>query len=79
MARGWESKSVESQQEEAISEESKERGRMTPEQRAAKHRQEELALMRKKIEHDLAAATNPRHREMLEKALSDLDRQIQKA
>ena len=78
MARGWESKSIESQQEEAISEEGKERGRMTPEQREARRRQEELSLMRKKVEHDLALATNPRHREMLEKALTDLDRQIQK-
>lgn len=78
MARGWESKSVESQQEEAISEESKERGRMTPEQREARRRHEELTLMRKKVEHDLAAATNPRHREMLEKALRDLAGRIEK-
>ena len=51
---------------------------MTPEQREARRRQEELSLMRKKVEHDLALATNPRHREMLEKALTDLDRQMQK-
>lgn len=76
MARGWESKSVEAQQEEAVSEEGKERGRLTPEQLAARKRREELGLMRKKLEHDLAAATHPRHREMLEKGLADIDRQL---
>lgn len=76
MARGWESKSVEAQQEEAVSEEGKERARLSAAQLAARKRREELGLMRKKLEHDLAAATHPRHREMLEKALGDLDRQI---
>jgi hypothetical protein len=76
MARGWESKSVESQQEEAIAEPDQERGRLTAEQLAARKRREELGLMRKKLQHDLEAATHPRHREMLEKALGDLDRQL---
>jgi len=76
MARGWESKSVEAQQEESVSEPEKERGRLSPEQLAQRQRRAELLLMRKKLEHDLAAATHPRHREMLEKALSDLDSRL---
>jgi len=67
---------VEAQQEEAVSEASKERGQLSPEQMAARKRREELTLIRKKLEHDLAAATHPRHREMLEKALGDIDRQL---
>jgi len=53
-------------------------GQLTPEQLAARRRREELAMIRKKVEHDLAAATNPRHRQMLEQALADLDGQLQK-
>ena len=78
MARGWESKSVEAQQEESIAESGNPAGQLTPEQLAARRRREELGLMRKKIEHDLAVATNPRHRQMLEQALADLDGQLQK-
>ncbi|MDP9267753.1 MAG: hypothetical protein M3P27_05440 [Acidobacteriota bacterium] len=77
MARGWESKSVEAQQEEAIAESGNPVGQLTPEQLAVRRRREELGLIRKKVEHDLAAATNPRYRQMLEQALADLDGQLQ--
>ncbi len=78
MARGWESKSVEDQQAQAAEDAGKKSKQATPEELAARKRVAELGLMKKKLQHDLEAATNPRHREMLEKALSDLDRQIQK-
>ena len=68
---------MEAQQEEAIAESEKKSGQLTPEQLAARRKREGLALMRKKIEHDLAAATNPRYREMLEQALADLRSQIE--
>jgi hypothetical protein len=76
MARGWESKSVEAQQEEAVSDAGKERRQLTAEQVAARNRRAELGLMCRKLQHDLDAATNPRHREMLEQALQDLGRQL---
>jgi hypothetical protein len=76
MARGWESKSVEAQQEEAVAEASRELGQLTPEQLAARRRRAELELMRKKLEHDLAAATNPRYRQMLEQGIADLEQKL---
>ena len=77
MARGWESKSVEAQQEETIADSDAKTGQLTPEQLAARKRREELTLIRKKIEHDLAVATNPRHRQMLQQALADVTAQAQ--
>ncbi len=76
MARGWESKSVEQQQEEATSQKS---GgvRLTPEQIADTNRRRGLELSRNLIVRQLEAATNPRHRQMLEAALAELDRQLQ--
>jgi hypothetical protein len=79
MARGWESKSVEAQQEEAASAADKPTNQYSPERVAARQQREGLALMRKKLEHDLDAASNPRHREMLERALQDLDRRMKDA
>ena len=32
--------------------------------------------MRKKLEHDLAAATNPRYRQMLEQGIADLEQKL---
>jgi hypothetical protein len=76
MARGWESKSVEAQQEEANSQSAKPKVRLTPEE-AAHHRQREnLRLARQRILQQLAAAQNPKHRELLETALADLDEKL---
>ena len=75
MARGWESKSVEQQQEEAKS--SKHTGRaLTPEQIAEEQRRLGLELSRKRILDQLERASNPQHRHMLETALADLDHQL---
>jgi hypothetical protein len=76
MARGWESKSVESQQEEAATTESKGQP-LSAEALAARKKRQELELIRKKVEHDLEVAANPRHRQMLEQALADVDRRLQ--
>jgi hypothetical protein len=75
MARGFESKMVEFQQEEAA------RGRSTApalsgEEKARKARQEGLALARSRAAADLARATAPAHRRMLEQALAAIDQQI---
>ena len=75
MARGWESKSVEQQQEEANSNAA--RGpRLTPEQIAEQQRRQRLELSRKHIAQQLEVAGNPKHRQMLEAALKELDAQL---
>jgi hypothetical protein len=75
MARGWESKSVEQQQEEAKS--SSSRGKqLTPEQIAERQRRRGLELSRQRILQQLQVACNPQHRGMLEAALADLDAQL---
>jgi hypothetical protein len=75
MARGFESKQVESQQEEAA----------RPKFRSAALSQEEaeridrrrtLELSRARLTADLQRATVPAHRQMLEQALAALDGQI---
>ena len=76
MARGWESKSIEQQQEEATAQTSSHRTPLTPEQIATAQKREGLELSRKRITHQLKQATNPRHRQMLEAALHDLEAQV---
>jgi hypothetical protein len=76
MARGWESKSVEQQQEEASSNAAK-GPRLTPEQIAEQRRRRGLELSRNRIAQQLDAATNPRHRQMLEAALKELEKQLE--
>ncbi|HEX6802618.1 MAG TPA: hypothetical protein VF133_02980 [Terriglobales bacterium] len=76
MARGWESKSVEQQQEEAKAERTRKTELLTPEQTARRRRLATLELSRKQILHQLETASNPRHRQMLEAALADLNGQI---
>ena len=75
MARGWESKSVESQQEEharapaaAVA--------VPPEQRERIARRRTLELQRAKALADLARVTRPGHRAMLERALQEIEMQL---
>lgn len=77
MARGWESKSIEEQIESARTEKSVEHGRqLTPEEAERQRKRELLVLSRKHVEAQLAASKHPRHREMLEKALREIEQQI---
>jgi hypothetical protein len=77
MARGWESKSVEQQQEEATSK--KEGGEvLTREQIVERQRRQGLELSRQRILQQLQVACNPRHRQMLEAALAELDVQLER-
>ena len=72
MARGWESKNVESQQEEAQNQRDL-RPALTAEERARHDRRKglELALATKRGE--LAAAATEAHRAYLTRAISDLE------
>jgi hypothetical protein len=74
MARGWESKSIESQMESAESRRSAARAaRIDPAETERARQRESLHLSRTRILHDLEAAKNPRHREVLLAALKHLD------
>jgi hypothetical protein len=76
MARGWESKSVESQQADAAQANAPQKRPLSPEERSRQQQREGLLLSRKHISDQLANAENPRHRQMLEAALADLDAKI---
>ena len=75
MARGWESKSVEAQQDQALSREPRER-HVDPAELARRTRLATLTLARARAEADLRAASAPAHREMLTIAIADLDREM---
>jgi hypothetical protein len=75
VARGWESKSVELQQDDARSE-VEPKSRLTPEQREIESRKEGLKLSRSRTLGQLHAAENPRYRKILEQTLAELDEQI---
>jgi hypothetical protein len=76
MARGWESKSVEQQQEEFASNKGKGNQPLNPEQIAAEHERNGIELSRQHILQQLQVACNPRHRQMLEAALAELDQKL---
>jgi len=74
MARGWESKSVESQIESAEFRRRPSRGKPLTAPEAARLREREnLEMSRTRVLHDLEAANNPRYREILQAALKHLD------
>lgn len=75
MARGFESKSVEEQQAEAKREPAQNQ-RLTPEEMESRRKRDGLLLSRKNIQSQFNSATNANHRQMLEKALAELDRQL---
>jgi hypothetical protein len=76
VARGWESKSVEEQQSQAVSGPGPAKPLLTPAQIASQRRSQGLLLSRQHVLQQLAAAQNPRHREILQSALAELDAQI---
>jgi hypothetical protein len=78
MARGWESKGIEAQQEEAARGRGAGRAR-TPEQLARDDRRRSLELMRSCALADLSRASAPAHRAMLERAIASLDEQLEAA
>lgn len=76
MARGWESKAVESQQDEHDRAGKRPAGSSTPQQREREGRRQTLLLQRAKAQADLARATKPGHRAMLERAIEEIDKQL---
>jgi hypothetical protein len=77
MARGWESKSVEAQQDEAAGRTAPEKPRLTREAAARLRERESLRLSLQRVSQQLERSLNARHRSMLEQARADLERKIQ--
>ena len=77
MARGWESKEVESQIEaaEARASQSKKK-KISEEQVQLQRERESLELSRIRVVRDLASALNPKYKEQLQKTLDHLDEKL---
>jgi hypothetical protein len=76
MARGWESKSIESQQDDALRRQDL-KPALTPGERATAQQRATLALTRARLTADLGRATALPHRRMLERALAAVDAQLE--
>ena len=77
MARGWESKSVESQIEEGSRRESSREARSRDELERSRKR-ESLEMSRRSIAHDLETARTETHRAALQNALHFIDGELRK-
>ena len=77
MARGWESKAVEGQQETAGNEnQGEQKGYISPEQADLLRKREGLLLSRSRVLHDLEIARSPRYRDILQQALRHLESEL---
>jgi hypothetical protein len=77
MARGFDSKSVEYQQEEALRSRHEVKGRpLSEEERGRLQRRQTLKLARARTAADLARAVSPAQQEMLGRALAALDAEL---
>jgi hypothetical protein len=77
MARGWESKSVEAQQEEAAARTMPEKLRLTREAADRLREKESLRLALRNVTQQLERSHDSRHRSQLESARSDLQRRLE--
>ncbi|HEY3767187.1 MAG TPA: hypothetical protein VGN44_00810 [Candidatus Angelobacter sp.] len=77
MARGWESKSVESQMEEAKDEQAAGgKQRLTDAERKDQIERDNLKLSRAYVVSQIEVSTNERYTESLRQALSEIDRKL---
>lgn len=77
MARGWESKSVESQKEDA--DKASDWGKVTsPEERERRRKRESLELSRRRVLQEIETTRSEARRVSLEQALDFLDGEIEK-
>jgi LPS O-antigen subunit length determinant protein (WzzB/FepE family) len=79
MARGWESKAVADQIEEADERALRQASldNLSPEERARRDRLESLRLSRTRTLTQLEQATRPAHRQMLQRTLRALEAEIE--
>ena len=79
MARGWESKSVESQMEAAASRPPNVAAfKPDPTTVQIQYKRDSLTMSRTRVLHDLQNAANPRYRAQLQSALAYLDQELAK-
>jgi hypothetical protein len=76
MARGWESKFVEAQQDEAAARSAAEKPRLTREAANRLREKENLRLALQSVMHQLERTQDLRHRSLLESSRRDLERKI---
>jgi hypothetical protein len=77
MARGWESKAVESQIESAATRREQARAnQVKAEEISLQRERESLELSRTRVLQDLAKAANPKYKELLERSLMFLDEKL---
>lgn len=80
MARGWESKSVESQVEAAQADRPGQSGPpLDAEQAARLRRSQGLELSRRRVLQELESSDDPRHHQLLQQALAHLEAQLARA
>lgn len=76
MARGWESKSIEQQQADALDQRTSSRLPLSPAQQKLNRQRETLLLARKRLAAQLQTASRIEHRQMLRQSLAELDKQL---
>ena len=77
MAKGWESKAVESQvQEFEEREQANSKRQLSSAELESQRQKKVLLLSRSRAETDLQVSENPRRREQLTRALADIDAQL---
>jgi len=76
MARGWESKDVESQMDDAREQGRSSSTQLTTDEIRIQRERESLLLHRSRVLADLEKAGNPRYRELLHRSLAFLDEKL---
>ncbi len=76
MARGWESKAIESQQESVLERSQRKMPGLTPAQMQLDTKRDSLELQRKRVTRELEACRNDRVRKTLEDGLAYLNGQL---
>ncbi len=76
MARGWESKSVEQQQDERRADAATTHEAISPEERARRAEVDTLMMSRARVVQQLENCRDPRYEKMLRSALADLDSRL---
>jgi hypothetical protein len=76
MARGWESKAIESQIDSYTDRASGKRAQPAPEEMERQRKRDSLLLSRTRVLHDLEKDPAPRHRQILEESLAFLNAKL---
>jgi hypothetical protein len=76
MARGWESKSIEQQQEEMLERRKTVPAPIPPNEQQRNRKRDGLLLSRQRLAQQLQTACHSRHRQMLEQSIAELDKQL---